>query len=204
MCSLPHVKNKSVKRHKIISNRTLVDVERSCLPDEREGWLAERRIREYGEPGQRERVSWILILVLCIQLRVTRLFELTDTEWQLIAPLLPGDPPRGGRWRDHRQVVNGILWRIGTGAPWRDIPDRYGPWQTLHKRFRRWRVDGTWARIEAALQMETGVTGEVVWSAGMAFTAGRGDQSAGSPRRRVRPARRWADRDGIESLDRTR
>jgi transposase len=88
---------------------------------------------------------------------------LTDTEWQQVAPLLPGDPPQGGRWRDHRQVVNGILWRIRTGVPWRDIPDRYGPWQTLHKRFRRWQIDGTWARIEAVLQMEASVTQEVDW-----------------------------------------
>jgi transposase len=57
-------------------------------------------------------------------------------------------------------VINGILWRLRTGAPWRDVPDRYGPWQTLHKRLRRWQLDGTWARIEAVLQNDTDVAEE--------------------------------------------
>ena len=48
---------------------------------------------------------------------------------------------------DHRRILNGILWRLHTGAPWRDIPERYGPWQTVYGRFRRWRRDGTWARV---------------------------------------------------------
>lgn len=63
-------------------------------------------------------------------------------------PLLP--PPavqRGGRWRDHRQVVNAILWTLRTGAPWRDLPERYGPWKTAHERLRKWTADGTWERI---------------------------------------------------------
>jgi len=45
-----------------------------------------------------------------------------------LAPLLPRNQRRGGRWRDHRTVVNGILWKLRTGAPWRDLPERYGPW----------------------------------------------------------------------------
>lgn len=62
-------------------------------------------------------------------------FELTDVEYERIAPLLPAlKPQRGGRWRDHRQVINGILFRVRTGCPWRDVPDRYGPYQTLYKR----------------------------------------------------------------------
>jgi transposase len=47
-----------------------------------------------------------------------------------LAPLLPRNQRRGGRWRDHRTVVNGILWKLRTGAPWRDLPERYGPWKT--------------------------------------------------------------------------
>ena len=63
--------------------------------------------------------------------------ELTDEAWAQIAPLLPENGRRGGRWRDHREVVNGILWKLRTGAPWRDLPERYGPWQTCYDRFVR-------------------------------------------------------------------
>ena len=70
--------------------------------------------------------------------------ELTDKAWAQLAPLLPGNQRRGGRWRDHRTVVNGILWKLRTGAPWRDLPERYGPWTTCYDRFIRWRRDGTW------------------------------------------------------------
>ena len=70
--------------------------------------------------------------------------EFTDEAWTRIAPLLPKNGQRGGRWRDHRKVVNGILWKLRTGAPWRDLPERYGPWQTCYDRFSRGRRDGTW------------------------------------------------------------
>jgi transposase len=86
---------------------------------------------------------------------MNRRFELTDQEWERLAPLVPAmTPRRGGRWRDHRQVLNGILFRVRTGVPWRDLPERYGPWETLYKRFARWQLDGTWARIEAALRTQ--------------------------------------------------
>src|SRR5215208_2355867 len=76
--------------------------------------------------------------------------ELTDRAWEQIEPLLPQEDAkkRGGRWRDHRTSVNGILWKLRTGSPWRDIPEkRYGPWQTCFDRFNRWRRDGTWDRL---------------------------------------------------------
>src|SRR5215216_6644265 len=60
-------------------------------------------------------------------------------------------PKRGGRWRDHRPVLNGIVFRTRAGIPWRDLPERSGPWETVYKRFARWQTDGTWARIEATL-----------------------------------------------------
>lgn len=56
--------------------------------------------------------------------------ELTDKAWERIAPLLPKNGRRGAQWKDHRKVMNGILWKLRTGAPWRDAPSRYGPWQT--------------------------------------------------------------------------
>jgi transposase len=78
--------------------------------------------------------------------------ELTERGWARLAPLLPQGRRRGGQWRDHRQVINGVLWKIRTGARWADIPARYGPHQTCYDRFRRWCADGTWDRLLAALQ----------------------------------------------------
>ena len=70
--------------------------------------------------------------------------ELTDEAWERIAPLLPENGRRGKQWRDHREVVNGILWRIRTGPPRRDLPCRHGPGQTCYDRFARWSRDGAW------------------------------------------------------------
>jgi transposase len=57
--------------------------------------------------------------------------------------------------------VNAILWHLGTGAPWRDLPERYGPWQSVYTRFRRWRLAGVWDRAFAALQREEDAAGRV-------------------------------------------
>ncbi|MDT8913314.1 IS5 family transposase [Amycolatopsis sp. PS_44_ISF1] len=67
--------------------------------------------------------------------------------WAVIEPLLPPQQGGGRRWRDHRQVINAILWKLRTGAPWRDLPGRYGPWKTAHERLRLWTKDGTGERI---------------------------------------------------------
>lgn len=85
---------------------------------------------------------------------VVRRGELTDRAWVELEPLLPAGDGRGRRWRDHRQVINGILWRLRTGAPWRDVPERYGPWQTCYERFKRWDCDGTWVRLLAHMQVK--------------------------------------------------
>lgn len=75
--------------------------------------------------------------------------DLTDWEWNAIRYFLPTQQPRrGGRpWSDHRQVINGILWILKTGSPWRDLPSEFGKWQTVYNRFRRWTVEGLWDRI---------------------------------------------------------
>jgi transposase len=117
---------------------------------------------------------------------VNRRFEITDEEWERLAPLLPAmTPRRGGRWRDHRQVLNGILFRTRSGVPWRDLPERYGPWETVYKRFARWQADGTWARIEAALRAQ--VDASVV----RAHQHAAGARKRGSARSRQVGSRRW-------------
>lgn len=82
-------------------------------------------------------------------------FELTDEQWAKIEPLLPPQKPRVGRPAvDHRKVINGILWILRTGAPWRDLPERYGPVGTVSSRFSRWRQAGVWDRLFARVQQE--------------------------------------------------
>ncbi len=84
-----------------------------------------------------------------------RRHELTDEQWERLEPLLPAQRPQTGRPnKDHRAVLNGILWILRTGAPWRDLPERYGSWRTIYSRFRRWRQVGVWDRILNALQAE--------------------------------------------------
>jgi transposase len=110
--------------------------------------------------------------------------ELTDAAWARIAPLLPGNTRRGGQWRDHRQVINGIIWKYRTGAPWRDVPARYGPWTTLHDRLVRWRRDGTWDRLLAYAQTRSDAVGELEWIASVDATINRAHQHAAGARRR--------------------
>ncbi len=76
--------------------------------------------------------------------------DLTDAQWAILKPRLPSRrrPQRRGRpWRDARQVLNGVLWILRTGAPWHDLPDRYPPYQTCHRRFQQWQRDGTLTRL---------------------------------------------------------
>jgi transposase len=75
---------------------------------------------------------------------------LSDTEWRVIAPILPCKP-RGVPRVDDRRVLNGIFWILRSGAPWRDLPERYGPYTTCYNRFVRWRRAGVWDRILAAI-----------------------------------------------------
>ena len=74
--------------------------------------------------------------------RMAHRHELSEAEWARIAPLLPPQQTRGTYCRDHRTVLNGMLYRHATGCQWRDLPDRYGPWSTVHSRFRRWTREG--------------------------------------------------------------
>jgi transposase len=114
---------------------------------------------------------------------MVRRHEITDEAWAKIAPLLPETGRRNGRWREHRQVLNGICWKLATGAPWRDIPGRYGPWKTCHERLRRWAADGTWDRILAHVQVHN--DGDPVeWTVHVDSTSVRAHQHAAGARKR--------------------
>jgi transposase len=93
-----------------------------------------------------------------------RRHELTEAEWARLAPLLPPRAPTGRPARDHRPIVNALLWLARTGAPWRDLPERYGPWRTVATRFYRWTGSGLWQRILAALQQHADARGRLDWS----------------------------------------
>ncbi|MEU8777079.1 IS5 family transposase [Streptomyces sp. NPDC048606] len=135
--------------------------------------------------------------------------DLTHAEWARLAPLLPGDGRRGGRWSDHRTVINGILFRLRTGVPWRDVPSQYGPWKTAYERHRRWSADGTWDKVLRLLLAHADAEGRIDWSmVGIDSTCCRAHQHAAGacttpphiPGRRAVPAQHRPD----EGLGRSR
>ncbi len=88
-----------------------------------------------------------------------RRYELREDQWLKIAPLLPGkatDPGRSGQ--DNHQFVQAVLWIARSGAPWRDLPERYGAWQTVYSRFRKWIEDGILDNIFRVLSLEAELT----------------------------------------------
>ena len=93
-------------------------------------------------------------------------FDLTDAQWERLQPLLP--PEHSGKpghpYCDHRRVINGILWVLHTGAPWADLPERYGPHQTAYDRYVRWRNNGVWATVLSTLQAQTDAEGRLQWA----------------------------------------
>ena len=74
--------------------------------------------------------------------------DISDKIWELLSPHLPGQPGQwGGKAIDNRRFINGVIWVLRTGAPWRDLPPDYGKWGTVHQRFRRWRDGGRWEKL---------------------------------------------------------
>ncbi|MFD7631629.1 IS5 family transposase, partial [Streptomyces sp. NPDC059851] len=105
--------------------------------------------------------------------------DLTNGEWARLEPLLPRGikPGRPQVWT-RRQLIDGIRWRTRTGAPWRDVPERYGPWDRVYDLFRRWQRDGTWAGILTQLQAEADAKGLITWEVNVDSTVCRAHQHA--------------------------
>jgi transposase len=82
--------------------------------------------------------------------------ELSDAQWAMVKDLLPVQPGPRSRLGD-RMFVNAVMWRLKTGAPWRDIPERYGPWKTIYNRFARWAKRGVWEEAFKALRVDDDV-----------------------------------------------
>ena len=91
--------------------------------------------------------------------------NLTDEQWAVLEPLIP-EPPRrddgrGRPWKPARDVLNGILWVLRTGAPWKDLPERYSPYQTCHRRFQRWEQEGVMDKILLSLAQDLKERGDL-------------------------------------------
>jgi transposase len=116
-------------------------------------------------------------------LAVTRRFDLTDAEWAHLEPLLPVPvrPGRPSKWAK-RQLIDGIRWRVRTGAPWRDVPECYGSWQAVYALFRRWQRAGVWARIVTALQASADAAELICWDVSVDSTIARAHQHAAGAR----------------------
>ncbi|MFE4920806.1 transposase [Streptomyces sp. NPDC056661] len=89
--------------------------------------------------------------------------DLSYAEWERLRPLLPVSNGRCGRWRDHLQVIDGILHGVRTGVQWRDLPKRFEPGKTVYERHRLWSADGTWERLLQQVQAAADAAGEIDW-----------------------------------------
>jgi transposase len=110
--------------------------------------------------------------------------DLTEEQWAILEPLLAtgkksGRPPVYAK----RQLIDGIRWRTRVGAPWRDVPAEYGPWQCVYWLFRRWQLDGAWAWILTALQARADAAGLITWDVSVDSTLARAHQHAAGARR---------------------
>jgi transposase len=120
---------------------------------------------------------------------MSRVEVLNDAQWARIESLMPSSKRRRGRpWRDHRQVVEGIVYRFRTGIAWRDLPASFGPWQTVWERHQKFSQDGAWDRIHAQLVAEADADGEVDWTVSVDATVNRAHQHATNRSRVERPA----------------
>ncbi|MEU6164859.1 IS5 family transposase [Streptomyces tanashiensis] len=111
--------------------------------------------------------------------------SLTDVQWARIEPLLPDrTPKRGGQWRDHRQVINAIVWKYRTGSPWKNLPSGFGSWKGVYNRLRNWALDGTWARVFTALLAQADAEEDLDWVVAVDSTIVRAHQHAADARKK--------------------
>lgn len=117
-----------------------------------------------------------------------RRYELTDEAWDRLEPLMPPTDQPGGRWRDHRTTLNGMFWVLNSGAPWRDMPERYGKWKTVYGRYRRWAREGLFDRILDTLHLQLDELGQIDWSQfDVDGTSIRADHAAAGARKKGAP-----------------
>src|ERR671921_246283 len=118
--------------------------------------------------------------------------DLSNEQWERLRPLLSPQKPRTGRpAKDHRTVLNGILWILRTGSPWRALPERYGSWKTVSSRFYRWQRVGVWDRVLSALQRQANAEGRLDWSLHFVdSTVVRAHQHAAGAKRGIQQLRR--------------
>jgi len=121
--------------------------------------------------------------------QVTRSAELSEAAWAWIEPLMPQAVGRSRPWRDHRQVVEGIVFRYRTGVAWRDLPGRFGPWQTVWKRHHRFATDGTWDKQLRVIQAEADAAGRVDWNVSVDSSIVRAHQHSATAKRSAREDR---------------
>ncbi|MEU8720682.1 IS5 family transposase [Streptomyces antimycoticus] len=115
---------------------------------------------------------------------------LTDAQWARIEPLLPDrTPKRGGRWRDHRKLIDAIAYKFQTGTPWVHLPEKYGNWRGVYNRLRMRAVDGTWERVLTALVARADAEENLAWAVSVDSTIVRAHQHAAGARKRG-PGRR--------------
>ena len=108
-----------------------------------------------------------------------RFQQFTDTQWAYIEPMLPSSAGRQGRhFRNNRRVVEGIIYRYRTGIAWRDLPECFGPWQTVWKRQPRYAADGTWDAVLGKILAEADAAGDIDWSVSVDATINRAHQHA--------------------------
>ncbi|MFG2486906.1 IS5 family transposase [Streptomyces virginiae] len=111
--------------------------------------------------------------------------SLVDAQWARIEPLLPDrTAKRGGRWRDHRQVIDAIAFKYRTGTPWMDLPEQFGSWKGAHNRLRMWAADGTWEKVFTALLAQADTEGDLDWVVAVDSTIVRSHQHAAGARQR--------------------
>ena len=125
--------------------------------------------------------------------------DLTDAQWNMVKIILPEDPVRddgrGRPWSERRKVLNGVLWILRTGAPWQDLPPRYGPYQTAHRRFQNWVKSGVMENLLVTLAQHLkdagGLDLKECFVDGTFVPAKKGGDRSARPRKAKAP-RSWA------------